>query len=251
MKIANSLRPETMPGFVYSICKMANTKEMKRDELKRAVTLNVESDDLFNNSFKFSKESGIITEVDGICKCLVQINSDITLDDFLFNIIDNIDWDADTKFNNLMKWFLKQENTFIPYNTSSEITSIIPSYISITSEYILGWRFWMKAFGYLNTMRESYYFSLHHRIKNAFKHKMLLKKNYTAREFQDILCQICPELNFGYEENKILASLSLAFRVLHSSNVIRMTYQKDAHESWYLYLSKTHEINRYSHVEVL
>ena len=246
MKIHDSLRQECMPEMVYSICKLAESKQYEKNELKRLITLGSstkESIEQFNKIYRFSIESAFISESDDEMvqtQFTKQQLSDFR--SFRYAVFMEVFQDNTAIFTGLCKWYLSQGTEIFTKKSAQDLGIEMPEYIfsGIDKEYVLGFRFWAVALGIAILQKAgsgaTLVFATNQIIEDWLKFAKPFKKNTTilAKEFFNVLLSSCPVFTDCINGNDINCALSMGLRVLHQNNIINLGFTTDSGDIWHL-----------------
>lgn len=260
MKIADSLRQESMPEMVYGLCRLSSGG-YKRDELQKLITLEAEdkeSQDQFAQVFNFAKECNFISEESSKVKCLLDTKKLNSFKDFRMQVVKGVFENRGTKFYKAAEWFLSQEdNDILTLDSAEKLSSRFVTSLGFNPDkfFALGFRFWMVDLGFAafqGYRRSAIVFACQDILEQWICESHFQRsKKIAAREFFDKLCAEIGIFETMISNNKLNLSFSMALRILRDTGLIELVYTKDSSDVWHLRESSFEKANMDRFTEVV
>jgi len=254
MLIPNSLRMEHMPKMVYSLVKLVCNGDYSEDELRKRITASISkeyqdtSKDRFNLILGFAKDSGMISEENGLFKSDFTTLEMESFSEFTYSLLKRMSIRNDNMFDAMLRYYLSADKYVESEFTTSAnkfrekvIEDAEVKRFHVEEDSVHGFFFWIEAFEIANfeeNRRGHVYYCLENLlIKYLNKHPEIKKMgSLPTKAFLDKLSEDLYFIPFccETERNRITYPLAQALRILENMEIIDLEYRQDSDQMWHL-----------------
>lgn len=257
------LRKEITPRRLLSFLNLVTLGNYVKEEIKQLIypmSLVKDQNIDFNRLFNFAKKICLIDEnsqgrVYFIKNDTIKIiDGEIDEESYKEYMDEALFRSNESIFFNITNSLIKKNKEILKADNAEDFIKIVFDTIQITNEDILSWRFWAKYLGYVYNILDEFivvnpYEYIHRVNKVIFKDSSntgeLMFGNYIYQ-----LMNLVPILDGCIRGNNLSFPISLALLTLNDSGKIRLIYNNDSRDIWYLTDMPLSEIKQISHIDI-
>lgn len=266
MKIDDSLRNETTPEMVYSLCRLVASMKLPEDNVVKALSLGSDDDKTkmsVRKVISFAKKSEMIIEndSDNTLVCLFDNDDLVSFRSFRHALFMKAAPNEEVRFGKIVRWYLKQDPEVFKIENGEDLIQKIPNDIIMgDAQNARGFITWASGLGimsrgYAGSKRAMLnYPQIHECISDwlYFDRPFPKGESILVRDFMQRMKSDCPLLQDTLEGNNIKRALSNALRILEGTGWIELKYTKDSGDVWHLTKSIARQnTNDITEIEVL
>lgn len=254
----DSMRMEPTPERVLSVCRLIAHESMTRDEVRKAMTLDINDEkelDQINKSMNVALEelSLIKTEADYLILAVdpVVIASPTAFRRYVSSRVFSAKY---TTFHIFTKWLINQNERIFSLKSWEGMAKTCGSEMkelsALNENAVLGWRFWAAflGLGYLSgtMIIPNMKLRLEDILATTYIEKFKYNETILAQDFMLWLGTKMPEVEIS---GKLPLALSAALRTLHEVGLIKLETWSDSTPVM-LYYVDGDPINGFTHISV-
>ena len=252
----DGMRMEPTSERVLSVCRLIAHKSMTRDEVHKAMTLEInDSSDQIRSSINVAlEELAIIKEEAG--KLILAVDPAVLSSPTSFRryVSSRVFSAKDTTFYLFTKWVISQNERIFSLKSWEGMAKTCGSEVkelsTLNENAGLGWRFWAAflGIGYLSgtMIIPNMKLRLEDILATTYTEKFKYNETILAQDFILWLSTKMPEVEIG---NKLPLALSAGLRTLHEIGLIKLETWSDSTPVM-LYYVDGDPINGFTHISV-
>lgn len=252
----DGMRMEPTPERVLSVCRLIAHKSMTRDEVRKAMTLELnDSADQIRSSINVAlEELSIIKEEAGRLTLAVDPAVLSSTTSFRRYVSSRVFFVKNTTFFLFTKWVIAQNERIFSLKSWEGMAKTCGSEVkelsTLNENAGLGWRFWVAflGVGYLSgtMIIPNMKLRLQDILATTYTEKFKFNETILAQDFMLWLSTKIPEVEIG---NKLPLALSAGLRTLHEVGLIKLETWSDSTPIM-LYYVDGDPINSFTHISV-
>ena len=254
----DGMRMEPTPERVLSVCRLISHKSMSRDEVRKAMTLDVNDErelDQINKSINLAlEELSLISIHDD--KLVLTVDQDVisSPESFRRYVSSRVFYAKDTTFHMFTKWLIAQNERIFSMKTWEGMAKTCGAEVkelsALNENAVLGWRFWAAflGVGYLSgtMIIPNMKLRLEDILATSFAEKFNYDETILAQDFVLWLKNKLPEVEMS---GKLPLAISAGLRTLHDVGLITLEKWSDS-TPVLLYYVDGDPINSFTHISV-